>query len=82
MPDLTMYGTPTCADCVRSRALLDSLGIGYDWVDIAADSAAAARAQEISGRTSTPVIALPDGSVLVEPSDSELSAKLRDLGLA
>jgi hypothetical protein len=38
----------------------------------------AARASAISGRTNIPVIAFPDGTHLVEPSDVELRAKVAE----
>jgi glutaredoxin-like protein len=81
MPDLTMYGADWCSDCRRSKALLDSLGVAYDYVDVeeSAENADAARA--ISGRTSIPVIAFRDGEFQVEPSDAELRRKLEALAL-
>lgn len=79
--DLTLYGTPTCADCRRSRALLHRLGVEFRDVDISGDEGAAATALSISGRTSTPVILLPDGSHLVEPTDEALEIALRAQGL-
>ncbi|MFC5503097.1 glutaredoxin family protein [Lysinimonas soli] len=78
---VTLFGTATCADCLRSRAELSRLGVEYDDIDIAADGDAAELAQAISGRTSTPVIVFPDGEHLVEPSNDELGAKLRSLAI-
>ena len=80
-PSVTMYGTPTCSDCLRSRRLLDRLEIPYSWVDIAADANAAEYVRTASGRTSTPYIELPDGSTLVEPSDDALTDALRRTGV-
>jgi mycoredoxin len=81
MPDLTMYGADWCSDCRRSKALLDSLDVDYDYVDVeeSAENADAARA--ISGRTNIPVIAFPDGAFQVEPSDADLRQKLEALQL-
>ncbi|MCU1438867.1 MAG: NrdH-redoxin [Naasia sp.] len=73
---VTIYGADWCGDCRRSKALLDGLGVDYDYVDTEAVEDAADRARAISGRTNIPVVVFPDGSHLVEPSDPELRAKL------
>jgi glutaredoxin-like protein len=77
---LTMYGAEWCGDCRRSKKLLDELGVDYDYVDLEADVAAADVARGISGRTNIPVIAFPDGTHVVEPSNDELRDKLAALG--
>ena len=71
-----MYGADWCSDCRRSNALLDREGVDYDYVDVEQSAEAADAAKAISGRTNIPVIAFPDGSFQVEPSDAELLAKL------
>ena len=73
---ITIYGAEWCADCRRSKKVLDKLGVNYDYVDLEADLSGADRALAISGRTSIPVIQFADGSHLVEPSDSELQEKV------
>jgi mycoredoxin len=73
---VTMFGADWCRDCRRSKALLDRLGVDYTYVDVEADLSAAARAEEISGRKSIPVVVLPNGTHFVEPSDAELQAEL------
>ena len=73
---ITMYGAAWCGDCRRSKAVLDASGIDYDYVDVEASKEAADAAVAISGRTSIPVIVLPDGSHLVEPSDAELRERI------
>jgi len=73
---VTMFGADWCRDCRRSKALLDELGVDYTYVDVEADLSAAARAEEISGRKSIPVVVLPNGKHFVEPSDAELQAEL------
>ncbi|MGO2659690.1 glutaredoxin family protein [Mycetocola reblochoni] len=80
-PAITLYGADWCRDCLRSKALLDGLGVAYEYVDLVADESAASRAQAISGRTNIPVVVFPDDTHQVEPSDRELSAKLAELGL-
>ena len=55
---------------------MDTRGIGYDWIDIENDSAAAQRVMEINGGyRSVPTIVFEDGSILVEPSNAELAQK-------
>ena len=73
---IAMYGTLTCADCRRSRALLDSLKVEYDFINIEDDQRFADQAVAISGRMSTPVIVFPDGTFVVEPTDADLLTKL------
>jgi glutaredoxin len=81
MADVTMYGADWCPDCRRSKRLLDRLEVAYDYRDVEADPAAADEAQAISGRQSIPVIVLPGGGHLVEPSDKDLRAELVAAGL-
>lgn len=81
MADLTMYGADWCPDCRRSKRLLERLGVPYVLRDVEHDPAAAEQAQAVSGRQSIPVIVLPDGSHLVEPSDRDLQRNLEAAGL-
>ena len=39
MADITVYGTSWCPDCHRSKAVLSSYGIGFEWIDIDEDKA-------------------------------------------
>lgn len=75
-----MYGAEWCGDCRRSKKLLDELGVDYEYVDLEADVAAADIARGISGRTNIPVIAFPDGTHVVEPSNDELREKIDAFG--
>lgn len=79
--NITMFGTTTCADCNRSKKVLDDHGVSFDFINLEIVSEAAAMAEQLAGRKSTPVITFPDGTVQVEPTDDELGAKLADLGL-
>jgi mycoredoxin len=76
---ITMYGAEWCGDCRRSKRLLDTMGVAYDYVDLEVDLTGADRAHAISGRTNIPVIVFPDDSHLVEPSDAELYARVTAL---
>jgi mycoredoxin len=57
------------------------LGIDYTYVDLVADPAAADIARDISGRTNIPVVVYPDSTHHVEPSNSDVESKLRELSL-
>ena len=78
---ITLYGTTWCSGTWFARSLLDERQILYQWVDIDQDPQAAAYVEEINkGYRSVPTIIFPDGSILVEPSQSELEHKLKALG--
>jgi mycoredoxin len=74
---LVMYGTPWCGDCTRSRRWLEQNGVAYHYVDIEAEPEAVATVERLNdGLRSVPTIVFADGSVLVEPSNKALAAKL------
>lgn len=76
-PHLTVYGAPWCSDCKRSKLFLGEQRIHYTWVDVEQDAAALAEVERINhGKRIIPTIVFDDGSVLVEPSNAELAAKL------
>lgn len=81
-PAVTMFGADWCGDCIRSKRLLDRLGVEYSYVDLVAEPE---QTDEVirrnGGRRSIPVIVFPDDSHLTEPSDLALSAKVSALGL-
>ncbi|MBX3099729.1 MAG: NrdH-redoxin [Salinibacterium sp.] len=79
-PSITMYGADWCSDCRRSKALLDSLGVAYTYIDVEHDATGADTSLAISGRTSIPVVVFPDGTHQVEPSNLDLETKLREVG--
>ena len=79
---IRMFGADWCGDCRRAKRVLDELGVPFTYVDLVQDPAASDVAREISGRTNIPVVTFPDGTHQVEPSDADLRAKLRELGLA
>ena len=73
---IVMYATSWCGDCRMAKRWFDSHGISYDYVDIEKDEQAAEYVLQVNGGSRTvPTIVFPDGSVLVEPSARELSAK-------
>jgi mycoredoxin len=78
MPEqICVYGTSWCPDTARSRRCLQRLGVAYLWRDIERDKEACAFVERVNkGKRSVPTITLPDGAILVEPTDSELEKRL------
>ena len=77
MAGLKVYGSPACPDCRRSKQFLGEMRVPYEWIDVGEDEAAAAVARELNGgKMIIPTIVFEDGSVLAEPSNSELARKL------
>ena len=81
MSELTMYGAAWCGDCRRSKRQLEDLGVSFEYRDVESNDSHRDEAIRISGRQSIPVIVLPDGSHLVEPSNPDLERELRRVGL-
>lgn len=73
---ITMYGTAWCGDCIRTRQQLTRAGVLFQDVDIEENADAATMAHDLAGSRRIPVVQLPDGRVLVEPSHTELAAAL------
>lgn len=75
--EIRVYATAWCGDCFRAKRLLDTHGIAYDYIDINDHPESARVVEQINnGMRSVPTIIFPDGSVLVEPSNQALAAKL------
>jgi len=80
--DITMYGADWCGDCRRSKRLFEELDIQVNHIDVEADLTAADKVIEINGGAkSIPVIVFSDGTHLTEPSDIDLTAKLKALSI-
>ena len=74
---ITVYGAPWCPDCKRSKQFLAEQRVDYSWVDIDADEEARSYVQRVNdGKQIIPTIVFGDGSVLAEPTNAELAAKL------
>ena len=79
MPDknIKLYGAHWCPDCRRSKRFLGEQQIAYDWIDIEQDEAAREYVVQVNdGKRIIPTIVFPDGSILAEPSNSELAHKV------
>ncbi|MGD0003597.1 MAG: glutaredoxin domain-containing protein [Anaerolineaceae bacterium] len=76
-PEIVIYGTSWCGGTRRARLILDQNHITYRWVDIDKDADARHFVEVTNhGYRSVPTIFFPDGTILVEPSELELSKKL------
>lgn len=77
-----MYGAQWCGDCVRTKRLLNELGVDFDYINIEEVAGAADKVVEINGGTqSIPVLIFRDGTHLTEPSDKDLRKKIESLEL-
>jgi glutaredoxin len=73
---ILVYGTNWCYASRRARAFLDEHQIPYTWIDVDKDTDASKLVEKINkGFRSVPTILFPDGSILVEPSSSQLATK-------
>jgi thioredoxin reductase (NADPH) len=74
---LTLYGTSWCSDCKHTKQFLGEQRIGYKWVDVerSPDGLSFIEKAQNGGRA-VPTLLFSDGSVIVEPSNSQLAAKL------
>lgn len=75
--EIKVYGADWCPDCRRAKRILDERQVQYAWVDIDKNRAGETFViQTNRGNRSIPTIVFGDGSILVEPSNAELSDKL------
>ncbi len=93
MPDRDLYTTNStnivfytkfwCPDCRRARAVLDRSNVHYQTVDVENDRQADFFIRQVNrGCCSVPTIIFPDGDILVEPTESELTEKLRHMAIS
>jgi len=75
--DIVIYSTVWCPDCKRVKKFFGEQRLSYVNVDIEQDPQAMAFVEQINdGKRIIPTIVCRDGSILVEPSNSELAEKL------
>jgi thioredoxin reductase (NADPH) len=75
--NLTVYGATWCSDCKRAKKFLGEQRVHYNWVDVEQDAEGLALVERVnSGKRIIPTIMFDDESILVEPSNAELAAKL------
>ncbi|MBX0330884.1 FAD-dependent oxidoreductase [Oscillochloris sp. ZM17-4] len=75
--EITVYGATWCGDCKRAKQFLGEQRVHYHWVDVEQDAEGLAFVERSNGgKRIIPTIVFGDGSLLVEPSNAELAAKL------
>jgi len=75
---LLIYGVAWCVDCRRAQKFLQSNKIAYEFINIDQDKNGEQFVIKVNrGFRSVPTIIFPDGSILVEPSNRQLSQKLQ-----
>lgn len=75
--NIKLYGTDWCSDCKRSKKFLGEQRIRYDYINIEEDQQGQAFVQKVqNGGMTIPTIVFDDGSLLIEPTNAELAAKL------
>src|SRR6266849_35424 len=75
--NIKLYGTNWCSDCKRSKKFRGEQRVHYEFIDIEEnmEGQAVVRGYQ-KGGLSIPTIVFEDGSVLIEPSNAEIAAKL------
>jgi len=77
MDKIKVFGTTWCSDCHRTKKFLDQNNIQYDWTDVDKNTEFAKYITELNnGIQRVPTLILPDGSVMIEPTDQDLAHKL------
>jgi len=75
-PQIVMYTTEFCADCLRAKKFFEVNEISYRRIGLEGNEAATNFVIQLNnGYRSVPTIVCPDGTILVEPSWEELKAK-------
>lgn len=76
-PQIRLYGAQWCPDCRRAKQFFGEQRIQYQYIDIEKDPTAMLLVEQINqGKRIIPTIVFPDGSILVEPSNAQLAAKM------
>ena len=74
---IIVYSTVWCPDCRRTKLFLEKHQVAYENIDIEQEPEAVKTVERINqGMRRVPTIVLPDGSILVEPSNLQLAEKL------
>ncbi len=72
-----ILGANWCPDCKRAKQFLSDQRIPYSFVDVEIDEVAHQRTRDLNGgKLVIPVVEFPDGTVLIEPNNSELAKAL------
>jgi thioredoxin reductase (NADPH) len=75
--NIKLYGTDWCSDCKRSKRFLGEQRVHYEYINIEENMEGQAFVRELQkGGLTIPTIVFEDNSVLIEPTNAELAAKL------
>jgi len=75
--DIRVYGADWCGDCRRAKKFMEEHDIRFEWIDVQEDPEARKVVESLNdGKRIIPTIIFQDGSILVEPSNSQLARKL------
>ncbi len=76
---ILFYGVNWCGDCKRSKRIFSEMQVPYLWYDLDKNSRAVEFVKSVNeGMRRVPTIVFPDGSMLMEPRDEVLRAKLQE----
>jgi glutaredoxin len=79
-PDvITVFSANWCPDCKRARQLLEERQVAYTLIDIGKDNDAFLFVEKLTKRVKIPTIIFPDGTIMIEPSNENLTHKLESL---
>lgn len=77
---IVLYSKSWCSDCRRAQRILSEQSIPFLDVDVTKDVKAKDFVKQLNhGNESVPTIIFPDGTFLVEPGNSTLTTKLKNL---
>ena len=77
MPNIKMYGTPTCKDCIIAKQVFKELGTSYEFININNDPEATKTAVELNNRVRRiPQNKFAHGSVIEQPSHQQLKTRM------
>lgn len=78
---IIFYGHPGCPTVPLVRTLLEYATAEFEYINIRSDELGRQHLKEINkGYESVPTLVFPDGSILIEPSNTELNEKLQSIG--
>jgi len=76
-----LYGHPACGMVAPVRYMLQQAKVEFDYVDIYRVQGTRQIVRDLNhGNESVPTLVFPDGSTLTEPSTTDLTTKLEQLG--
>ena len=64
MAEVTVYSTPTCPWCAKTKQFLDNHGVSYRNLDVTSDQAALEEMVKVSGQMGVPVVRFGDEVVV------------------